>query len=62
MGADIRIVDMGIDEDPEVYLQEEAKKSAKKGVQPHRVRAKDVLLSTCSLPPMQNVFSKCKSK
>jgi len=34
MGADIRIVDMGIDEDPEVYLQEEARKLRKKGFNP----------------------------
>ncbi len=34
MGADIRIVDMGIDEDPEEYLQEEAKRLRKKGYNP----------------------------
>ncbi len=34
MGADIRIVDMGIDEDPEEYLQEEATKLRKKGFNP----------------------------
>ncbi len=34
MGADIRIVDMGIDEDPEEYLQEEATKLRRKGFNP----------------------------
>lgn len=34
MGAEIRIVDMGIDEDPEEYLQEEATKLRRKGFNP----------------------------
>lgn len=41
MGADIRIVKMGIDEDPQVYLEEEAEKLRKKGYRPYILGVKE---------------------
>jgi len=54
MGADIRIVDMGIDEDPEEYLQQEAKKLRKKGFNPIILGPK-----MSSSPPAAAAYAEC---
>jgi L-cysteate sulfo-lyase len=54
MGADIRIVDMGIDEDPEEYLQEEATKLRRKGFNPMVLGPK-----MSSSPPAAAAFAEC---
>ncbi len=54
MGADIRIVDMGIDEDPEEYLQEEAAKLRKKGYNPIVLGPK-----MSSSPIVAGAFAEC---
>jgi len=54
MGADIRIVDMGIDEDPEEYLQEEATKLRKKGFNPIILGPKE-----SSSPTVAGAFAEC---
>jgi D-cysteine desulfhydrase family pyridoxal phosphate-dependent enzyme len=54
MGADIKIVDMGIDEDPEEYLQEEAKRLRKKGFNPVILGPK-----MSSSPPVAGAYAEC---
>jgi len=54
MGADIRIVDMGIDEDPEEFLQEEAKKLQKKGYNPLVLGP-----NKSASPPVAGAYAEC---